>query len=156
MGLPIDPRRIEADHIGEKQAILEMDHEPAIEHVREACLAVGFGIPVEFSPAELLNEKVDAGRDPYYVLGACNPEIADEALEVTLRMGGLFPCNVIVWEEAPGRQRVYHLSIMKVARLVGIAPDDDRWERIVETTGELAEELFDRLEAVEIDEYAKG
>ncbi|WP_049921233.1 DUF302 domain-containing protein [Halopiger djelfimassiliensis] len=149
MSLPIDPETIDPEAIGEKQAVLEMDHEAAIEHVREVCEAVGFGIPAEFSPSELLNEKVDADRDPYYVLGACNPEIANEALEETMRIGGLFPCNMIVWEEEPGRQRVYHVSIMKIARLLGMAPDNDRWDEIVETTGDLTEEAFDRFDSVE-------
>ena len=151
MSLPIDPATIDPDDYGEKQAVLEMDHEEAIEHVREACEEVGFGIPVEFSPSELLNEKVDADRDPYYVLGACNPEVADRALEETMRMGGLFPCNVIVWEEEPGRQRVYHVSIMKIARLLGVAPDTDEWAEIVDTTGDITEEAFERLESVDAE-----
>ncbi|MEY7850734.1 DUF302 domain-containing protein [Natrarchaeobius sp. A-rgal3] len=149
MTLPIDPETIDPDEFGEKQAVLEMSHEAAVEHVREVCQDVGFGIPVEFSPSELLNEKVDADRDPYYVLGACNPEIANRALDETMRIGGLFPCNVIVWEEEPGRQRVYHVSIMKIARLLGIAPDNEAWEEIVDTTGDLTEDAFDRLDSVE-------
>lgn len=151
MSLPIDPAEIDPDDVGEKQAVLEMDHEEAIEHVREVCLDVGFGIPVEFSPSELLNEKVDADRDPYYVLGACNPEIADKALDETLRIGGLFPCNMIVWEEEPGRQRVYHLSIMRIARLLDIAPDNEAWAEIIDTTGELGEEAFERFDSVDTE-----
>jgi uncharacterized protein (DUF302 family) len=151
MTLPIDPAEIDPDDVGEKQAVLEMDHEDAIEHVREVCTNVGFGIPVEFSPSELLNEKVDADRDPYYVLGACNPEIANRALDETLRIGGLFPCNMIVWEEEPGKQRVYHLSIMKIARLLDLAPDNDEWEAIVETTGELTEEAFERFDSIDAE-----
>ncbi|RQG93472.1 DUF302 domain-containing protein [Natrarchaeobius chitinivorans] len=151
MSLPIDPATIDPDDFGEKQAVLEMDHEEAIEHVRSVCEDVGFGIPVEFSPSELLNEKVDADRDPYYVLGACNPDIADRALEETMRIGGFFPCNVIVWQEEPGRQRVYHVSIMKVARLLGIAPDNDAWADILDATGDLTEDAFDRLESIETE-----
>ncbi len=143
--LPIDPSRIEPDDIGEGQATLEMEHEEAIEHVRETCEACGFGVPVEFSPSELLNEKVDADRDPYYVLGACNPAMADRALDETLRIGALFPCNMVVWEEEPGVQRVYHLSIMRIARLIGVAPDNEDWESIVEDTGEIVDEFFERL-----------
>lgn len=149
MTLPFDPEAISSGDIGEKRATLEMDHEPAVEHVRETFLEHGFGVPVEFSPSELLNEKVDADRDPYYVLGACNPEMADRALDISLRMGGLFPCNVVVWEEEPGVQRVYHVSIMKIARLLGIAPDDATWAEIVDETGDLTEELFEKLDSVE-------
>ncbi len=145
MSLAFDPSEISQDDIGEKQATLEMDHSAAIEHVRETAAATGFGVPVEFSPSELLNEKVDADRDPYYVLGACNPDMADRALEESLKQGALFPCNFVVWQEEPGLQRVYHVSIMKLGRLVGISPDNDAWESIVEDTGELVEQFFEEL-----------
>lgn len=146
MALPINPEELTDDDIGEERATLEMDHEEAVEFVRECCLETGFGIPVEFSPSDLLNEKVGAGRDPYYVLGACNPTMADRALDASeKRIGGLFPCNMIVWEEAPGRQQVYHVSIMRIARLVGMAPDDETWAEIVADTGELVDECFERI-----------
>jgi uncharacterized protein (DUF302 family) len=145
MGLAFDPSELDADDIGEKQTTLEMGHEEAVEHVREVAEATGFGVPVEFSPSELLNEKVDADRDPYYVLGACNPNMADRALDETLEQGALFPCNFVVWEEEPGVQRIYHVSIMKIGRLVGIAPDSDEWASIVEDTGELVEAFFERV-----------
>jgi len=146
MSLPIDPSALTSEDIGEQRALLHMSHEAAVEHVRETFRAAGFGVPVEFSPAELLNEKVGADRDPYHVLGACNPEMADRALDATDgRIGGLFPCNVVVWQEDPGVQAVYHVSIMRIARLVGIAPDDERMADIVDDTGEMVDEAFDRL-----------
>jgi uncharacterized protein (DUF302 family) len=145
MTLAFDPAEIDPDDIGEKEATLEMDHEAAVEHVRETAEAAGFGVPVEFSPSELLNEKVAADRDPYYVLGACNPAVADRALDETLKQGALFPCNFVIWQEEPGLQRVYHVSIMKIARLVGIAPDNDAWASIVEDTGEFVEAFFEEL-----------
>jgi uncharacterized protein (DUF302 family) len=149
MTLAIDPSALTGEDIGEKRATLEMSHEDAIDHVREAFLDAGFGIATEFSPSELLNEKVDAGREPYYALGACNPNMADRALDASdNRIGGLFPCNVVVWEAEPGVQEVYHVSIMKVARLVGMAPDDAAWAGIVEDTGELVEAAWSNVEAV--------
>ncbi|WP_416838928.1 DUF302 domain-containing protein [Haloferax sp. DFSO52] len=150
MGLPIDPTAIKPEDIGEERVVLHMEHEAAIEHVREAFTDAGFGIATEFSPSEMLNEKVDAGRDPYHVLGACNPSMADRALGATdNKMGGLFPCNVVVWEEEPGTQVVYHLSIMRVARLIGIAPDNDEMADIIAETGELVEKALANLDAVE-------
>ena len=146
MTLPFDPTEIDPADVGEKRATLEMDHEAAVEHVRAAFADAGFGFPVEFSPSDLLNEKVDADRDPYYVLGACNPAIADEALTASEnRIGALFPCNVVVWEESPGVQTVYHVSIMRIARLVGLAPDDEAMAEIVAETGEYVEAAYDNL-----------
>lgn len=152
MPLPIDPSGIEAADIGEKRATLEMSHEAAIEHVRDAFTAAGFGMATEFSPSDLLNEKIDADREPYHVLGACNPAVADRALDASdHRIGGLFPCNVVVWEEEPGVQAVYHISIMRVARLVGMAPDDGVWSDIVAETGDLVDQAWANLDTASSD-----
>jgi uncharacterized protein (DUF302 family) len=146
MTLPIDPSQIDPADIGEEQATLEMSHEDAIEHVRSVFTEAGFGVPVEFSPSKMLNEKVDAGRDPYYVLGACNPEVADRALDATdNKLGALMACNVVIWEEEPGKQVVYHVSIMRIARLAGMAPDNEEMAAIVADTGELVDEAFANL-----------
>lgn len=149
MALPLDPTALDPADIGEKRATLHMDHDEAVEHVREAFTDAGFGIATEFSPSEMLNEKVDADRDPYYVLGACNPAMADRALDASdKRIGGLFPCNVVVWQEEPGVQTVYHVSIMRIARLTGMAPDDETMADIVADTGVLVEEAYGNLDAV--------
>ena len=146
MTLPIDPSQIDPEDIGEEQATLEMSHQDAIEHVRDVFTDAGFGVPVDFSPSEMLNEKVDAGRNPYYVLGACNPEVADRALDATdNKLGALMACNVVIWEEEPDKQVVYHVSIMRIARLVGMAPDNEEMADIVADTGELVDEAFANL-----------
>lgn len=147
MTLPIDPAAIASGDFGEERATLRMDHEEAVEHVREAFTDAGFGIATEFSPSEMLNEKVDAGRDPYYVLGACNPTMADRALDATdRRIGSLFPCNVVVWQEEPGLQTVYHVSIMRIARLLGMVDDEAAMDDIVADTGALVDEAFGNLD----------
>ena len=146
MTFPIDPTAIDPADIGEQRATLEMDHEDAIEHVRETFEAAGFGVPVEFSVSDMLNEKIDAGRDPYYVLGACNPTMADRVLDASDgRAGALMPCNVVVWQEEPGVQTVYHVSIMRIGRLLGLAPDDEEMADIVAETGEMVDAAYAAL-----------
>jgi uncharacterized protein (DUF302 family) len=71
--------------------------------------------------------------------------MANRALDETLGIGAFFPCNMVIWQEEPGFQRVYHLSIMKIARLVDVAPNNDAWQGIVEDTGELVEEFFEKV-----------
>lgn len=145
--LPIDPETIDSEDRGERRAVLEMDHDAAVDHVRETLVEVGFGVATEFSPAELLNEKIDANRAPYTIIGACNPAVADDALTATDgEMGGLFPCNVVIWEREDGTQEVFHVSIMKIARLVGLAPDTAAWQEIVDRTGEYLDEAWAALD----------
>jgi uncharacterized protein (DUF302 family) len=153
MTLPFDPAAIDGEDFGEEEIVLETDHESAIEHVRRTCSAVGFGFPVEFSPSDLLNEKVDADRDPYYVLGACNPAVADRALDATGGdIGALFPCNMVIAQIEPGRQRVYHVSIMRIARLLGMVEEaeTEEMEAIIADTGEMVTETFDRLADLDV------
>ena len=148
MAIPFDPHELDPEEYGEEQVTLATDHESAIERVREVCADAGFGVPVEFSPSELLNEKVNADRDPYYVLGACNPAMADRALDATDgRIGSLFPCNMIIQEVRPNEQLVYHVSIMKIARLLGFPTDDEEMDAIIDDTGEMVDAVFEELEA---------
>ncbi len=151
MGLKIDPNILGPDDIGEKSVTLKMEHREAIELVREVCGRNGFGILVEFSPSELLNKKLGTDRSPYHVLGACNPNIANRALDISMKIGGLFPCNMVVWEESPGVQVIYHVSIMKIARLLGMAPDDERWQEIIDETGKNVKGVFEELTKLESD-----
>ena len=147
MNLPFDPAEVDPEQFGEARTELAMDHETAVEHVRETFTDAGFGMATEFSPSEMLNEKVDADRDPYYVLGACNPQMADRALDATDgQIGALFPCNVVVHELEPGRQEVYHVSIMRIARLLGLPTDTEEMDAIIADTGELVDEAFERLD----------
>ncbi|MEZ3144894.1 DUF302 domain-containing protein [Halobaculum sp. MBLA0143] len=162
MNLPFDPAEVDPEQFGEARTELAMDHETAVDHVRETFSDAGFGMATEFSPSEMLNEKVDrearsasssrtqsddADRDPYYVLGACNPQMADRALDATDgQIGALFPCNVVVHELEPGRQEVYHVSIMRIARLLGLPTDTEEMDAIIADTGELVDEAFERLD----------
>lgn len=61
-----------------------------------------------------------------------------------LRIGGLFPCNVIIREEEPGVQTVYHVSTTKTAGLAGMAPDD-AWADIVAESGDMVDAAWANL-----------
>jgi uncharacterized protein (DUF302 family) len=63
MTLPVDPDAVDPADVGEQRATPRMNHEPAVDRVRETFEAAGFGVPVEFSPSDLLNEKIDAAYE---------------------------------------------------------------------------------------------
>ena len=71
-------------------------YDDAIVRVKEALKEQGFGILCEIDVAKTLKEKLGVGREPYIILGACNPRFAHEALSVEEQLGLLLPCNVTV------------------------------------------------------------
>lgn len=78
------------------------DLSAAIERVREALKSEGFGIISEIDIAKTLKEKIGVDFRPYVILGACNPALAHEALQLEDKVGTMLPCNVVVQQAADG------------------------------------------------------
>jgi uncharacterized protein (DUF302 family) len=83
-----------------------------------------------------LKAKLGVDRDPYLILGACNPPLAHAALEAEPELGTLPPCNVVVYEQ-DGRT---HIAAVDAERMLSIVGN----EQLAET----AEEVRRRLGAV--------
>ena len=67
-----------------------------VERTRTALGKHGFGVLTEINVAATLKAKIGAEIDPYLILGACNPTMANEAIKLEPRIGAMLPCNVII------------------------------------------------------------
>jgi uncharacterized protein (DUF302 family) len=94
-------------------------YEQAIERTTEALKAQGFGVLTTIDVRQTLKQKLDREFRKYVILGACNPPLADRALHAELEIGLLLPCNVIVYELAPGRSVVSAMAPLAALGLVG-------------------------------------
>ena len=107
-----------------------LDFEHAVESVKQALAAEGFGILCEIDVDGIMKKKLDVDFRRYVILGACNPPLAHRALTSERDIGLLLPCNVIVYaDDIPGRtviaalDPVVALSVTGNASLQPVASD---------------------------------
>lgn len=72
----------------------------------EALAGAGFGVLTEIDVRATMKKKLDRDMPGYVILGACNPEMAWQALQHEPNIGTMLPCNVIVRELEDGRSEV--------------------------------------------------
>lgn len=100
---------------------LPMKSDRAIAATEDALKEEGFGVVTRIDMAATLQQKIGVDFRPYTILGACNPKLAYEALQVEDKVGTMLPCNVIVQLIAPGQSEV--AAIDPVASMQAIEND---------------------------------
>ncbi|MFO7539835.1 MAG: DUF302 domain-containing protein [Chloroflexota bacterium] len=96
---------------------VNLPYEQAIEKVTAALKEEGFGVLTEIDVKATLKKKLDVDFRRYVILGACNPVLANQALNEELEIGLLLPCNVIVYDNENGGSAV---SIVDPISMLGV------------------------------------
>lgn len=85
---------------------LHCSFDEAVQRTTDALKNAGFGILTEINVSETLKKKLGAEFRNYRILGACNPAMAHQALEIEDKIGTMLPCNVIVQDLGGGNVEV--------------------------------------------------
>ncbi len=101
----------------------------------------GFGIMTEINVAATLKAKLDIDKPHYKILGACNPQLANGALEMDPEIGALLPCNVVVRENDKGSVTV---TFMDPQAILGLTDNPE----LAELAGEVRSRLLRVQEAL--------
>jgi uncharacterized protein (DUF302 family) len=99
----------------------DLPFDEAVGRVRAELKAEGFGILGEIDVQQTLHEKLGVEREPYLILGACNPQLAHGALEAEPELGVLLPCNVVVYTQ--GDQTC--IAAVDPERMLSIVANDE-------------------------------
>ena len=99
----------------------ELRFTEAVARVREELAAEGFGVLCEIDVQATLKQKLGIDREPYLILGACNPPLAHQALEAEPELGVLLPCNVVVYQQ----QGETLIAAVDAERMLSIVGNDE-------------------------------
>ncbi len=101
--------------------ISNADFEEVDHRTRAALANHGFGVLTEIDVKATMKKKIDVDMDPYRILGACNPNMAHQAIGMEPKVGAMLPCNVILRAVDGGTQVS---AIDPLASMLAIDNDD--------------------------------
>jgi len=75
---------------------IDLSFNDAEKRVKDVLMNIGFGVLTEINMKDAFKAKLDLEYRNYKILGACNPQLAHEALDSESLIGILMPCNILV------------------------------------------------------------
>jgi uncharacterized protein (DUF302 family) len=120
---------------------LTSEFDDIVRRTTEALKSEGFGIITEIDVKDTFKKKINVDFRPYRILGACNPSLAHEALQLEDKVGTMLPCNVVVQDVGGGRTEV--AAIDPVASMQAI--DNPRLKQAAERVQAKLRKVIDGL-----------
>ena len=117
--------------------IVQRSFDDAIRDAVAALQQEGFGVLSDIDVAATLKKKIGADMPPYRILGACNPPLAQRAIEAEPSIGLLLPCSVVVRQDRAG---AVHVEVMNTEAILQLVDKP--------AVTELAKEVRERLDRV--------
>lgn len=111
--------------------------------VIDALQQEGFGILTEIDMQKTLAAKIGKDIEAFEILGACNPSLAHQAIEVDRSIGLLLPCNVVLRDSEAGVE----VSFLDPAAMFSVVKPELR-EKLQGVVDEARQRLARALESL--------
>tara|TARA_Y100001960_G_scaffold196121_1_gene205214 strand:- start:89 stop:478 length:390 start_codon:yes stop_codon:yes gene_type:complete len=120
---------------------IQSDFQSTENKVNKVLMDVGFGVLTEINIKDAFKTKLNLDYKNYKILGACNPNLAHQALENESLIGILMPCNIVIIDNEDGSTKVVFpnaKNLLEITNNNKIAPLANRVDSILK-------EAFDKL-----------
>jgi len=88
--------------------------------LRNALEDVGFGIITEINIKKTFKEKLNLEYPQFKILGACNPLLANQALNIQSEVSMLMPCNIVIWENEDSTVTISGVDVEQQLRVTDL------------------------------------
>ncbi len=126
---------------GHSRNLPKADFQQTLNQVTSLLREEGFGVLTQIDVRDTLKKKLDVDFKRYVILGACNPQLAHQAMTGEPFIGVLLPCNVLVMEREGGGSIVAALKPTAAFSLV----DNPAVEPIAVQVEERLRRVLDKL-----------
>lgn len=126
---------------GYQKDLGDVDFDEAVERVTDALSNEGFGVLTEIDVKGVFKKKLDKEFRDYRILGACNPNLAFQAIQAEPDIGALLPCNVVVQRSEDDNET--RVTLLKPSAMLAMVDDeavgdvardaDARFQRVLES-----------------------
>jgi len=120
---------------------IQSDFQSTENKVNKVLMDVGFGVLTEINIKDAFKTKLNLDYKNYKILGACNPNLAHQALENESLIGILMPCNIVIIDNEDGSTKVVFpnaKNLLEITNNNKIAPLANRVDSILK-------KAFDKL-----------
>tara|TARA_S200000501_G_scaffold169169_1_gene159336 strand:- start:9440 stop:9826 length:387 start_codon:yes stop_codon:yes gene_type:complete len=120
---------------------LNLDFDKAEEKVKDALLNIGFGVLTEINMRDAFKTKLNLDYRNYKILGACNPNLAHEALCDEELIGILMPCNILVIDNGDKTTKVVFPNAKSLLEIT----ENDKIFELADKVDDLLNQAFESI-----------
>ena len=120
---------------------IQSDFQSTENKVNKVLMDVGFGVLTEINIKDAFKTKLNLDYKNYKILGACNPNLAHQALENESLIGILMPCNIVIIDNEDGSTKVVFPNAKNLLEIT----NNNKIVSLANRVDSILKEAFDKL-----------